>query len=370
MARHQACFLACLMTLVGWHPVAAQSSSSPGLAPAQLSQPPKEQCSDCCPSNLICVCGGCFDPDGPLPSCPPPSPDFVYTCCDDEGTECNKCNSECCLGDDICRCGGCFDPKGVLPLCPDVFPPRNPCCQNEDVNERCSGPPPLTGPCTDDCCPVDFVCVCGSCFPEDGPLPGCTPPRPGEVLSCCDNVGAECTLCNADCCLGTDRCTCKGKCAAEGDLEPECDDDDYYENGNPKLNCCGPPEGTERCSGTPEDPPPPPPPPPPVEECGDDCCPVGLNCICGSCFGPDDPLPACARPIPGIFYSCCDDKGAPCNKCNNECCLGDDVCSCEGTCISKDKRAPQCNQSDGYLELSTKCCESEDVFERCSGSSK
>ena len=110
-------------------------------------------------------------------------------------------------------------------------------------------PPPPSKTCGNSCCPSNRVCVCGSCFPPGGPFPACAAPGPGIIYSCCDDEGTQCNRCNRECCLGTDRCSCKGTCIAEGAREPVCDESDYGDFGNPLRNCCESPETGARCSG-------------------------------------------------------------------------------------------------------------------------
>eukprot|EP00892_Ulva_mutabilis_P003600 jgi/Ulvmu1/1611/UM111_0040.1 len=112
------------------------------------------------------------------------------------------------------------------------------------------GPPaPPSKTCGADCCPSNQVCVCGSCFPETGPFPSCAFPGPGVVYSCCDDPGTQCNKCNRECCLGTDRCSCKGICIGQFVLGPACSTDDYDDFGNPVRNCCEEPGTGKRCSG-------------------------------------------------------------------------------------------------------------------------
>lgn len=246
--------------------------------------------------------------------------------------------------------------------------PRVNCCEGDAGADRCAvvpppPPPPPAVACQGDCCPEGSSCIgCGQCIRDGDEAPQCDF-APGVELSCCradefDTGDKRCTLCNADCCLGTDTCSCKGDCVAAGQPLPECGPDDYYEEtGLPKRNCCSGEVGLARCADIPR----------PVT-CKSDCCPRGMKCSgCGECvLDSDDSM--CVGYFPGAQISCCDDVGNPCSRCNADCCLGTDVCSCKGTCVAEGGPMPECGPED-YNTINglprVHCCEGDAGAERC-----
>ena len=223
---------------------------------------------------------------------------------------------------------------------------------------RTAGQDHNTDGCTD-CCRTGDLCLCGSCFTPGEQPPRCKLLRPARDASCCGDAASECTLCNKDCCLGTDQCSCKGACIAEGDPEPECGPGDLTPAGDPKKTCCDGRAAEQRCNGRRTAPP---------EPCRADCCPEGMFCSgCGRCEPEGTQPPLCGFP-PGVQVSCCDDVDNTCTRCNEDCCLGSATCSCKGTCVEEGEDMPECGPED-YFDFNglpkQNCCQGAAGAERC-----
>eukprot|EP00892_Ulva_mutabilis_P004175 jgi/Ulvmu1/2129/UM127_0014.1 len=208
----------------------------------------------------------------------------------------------------------------------------------------------LDGNCTD-CCRIFEECVCGTCVDTfiDSAPPPCRPGLSGADASCCGNLGNECTLCNTECCLGDDVCSCRGTCIGPGEDAPDCGGRDA------KRSCCDGAAAVARCNG--ERPPAP---------CKRDCCAEGTTCdSCGACLTDGVLGRECINP-PGAQVSCCDNDYNECTRCNNECCLGSDVCTCKGTCIEEGEDMPECGPDEYFEGQPLKnCCQGDAGTDRC-----
>eukprot|EP00892_Ulva_mutabilis_P002315 jgi/Ulvmu1/12084/UM084_0007.1 len=148
--------------------------------------------------------------------------------------------------------------------------------------------------CKPDCCKNGFDCCNSQCVRNDAfPRPGPICARPGD---CCSNPKNECADLpppptphddpndDSECCAAGEEC-CNGGCVAKLDDE---DPSGVQRICLGRRGCC--------------------PLPPSNGECKKDCCPPGLDCICGTC-----------QVFLGFPVLCAEDSGTCCGDPENPC---------------------------------------------------
>ena len=251
-----------------------------------------------CNGDDECRNGSCSDHDGnPCGDCTYCSNDTChdYDCCDDDDCDsCEHCdNNNRCSEYDCCNDNDC---TGSCSYC-DVHTCRNyDCCDDDDCDscEYCDN---------NSTCQEHECCNHSDC----GNLQKCS--NHSCLSSCndgiCDtNFGENCDTCPQDCscktgscCVGfscsvTTKANCTGTWSDGGDCTQNpcrCNNNGICDTGEDCSSCpndcdpsCG--DGTCECGET-------------SSSCCNDCpCPIGQNCIAGTCDGPSSDLHPADQP--------------------------------------------------------------------------